>query len=309
MVQFDASAPSGGDGDQSSGGDGDDDVPDGGAADGGTDSPHVAAAPDCDLNGVWIGRQITDNVADAFPVSQYANNWYYLEFQQDSEDVVVSKHFDCGILVLGSAARVELTPATTTALSQHNLQRGRKGTFKKQSNGTCAFEMERFWSVRGLDESTYVPTPRNSTKSIAEVSETIPLPTKNQPDLSQDWDGDGQPGTAWHVSGLTNGTRHSAQRDWTRWFSTSSYAIASSTTWPNPLLVRAEFDSQEVVFEPKSGSITSGSKPNGRVEHTLTLKFLGRSPSDAAVKQIVTKDVFETCRNIQAALPAIQGLK
>ncbi len=311
--------PGGGDGDDLGNGDGDgqggDDL-DGGTTDPGEDpdagttpTTHIAKDSDCDLNGVWIGRQIADNVADVLPISQYANTWYYLEFQQDGEDIVVSNHIDCGVLVLGSSVRVELSPQTTRALAGHNSQKGRKGTFKKQADGTCAFNLERFWNVRGLNEAKYAPKPRNTTKSITEVTAEIPLPTKSQPELTEDWDDDGKPGTAWHVSVLASGTRHSVQRDWNEWFSTSSYSIKASTTWPDPLMVRAQFDSQEVVFEPTSGLLTSGSKPNGKSDHTFTMKFLGRDTQDARVKAIVKSDVFDTCRNIQAALPGIQGLK
>src|SRR6185295_17485430 len=85
---------------------------------------HTAKDPDCDLNGVWAARQIT--VSQALFVQQFANNWYYLEFSQDGEQVVVSKHMDCGIFVRSIVAQVELTPATTKALIPHNRQVGRK---------------------------------------------------------------------------------------------------------------------------------------------------------------------------------------
>jgi hypothetical protein len=267
----------------------------------------AAKDADCDFNGIWIGRQNTQNLAlGALP--QYANNWYYLELAQDGEDVVVKKHFDCGIEVRGTVV-VLLSPDTTRALMQHNLQVGRSGTLEKQADGTCAFQMEQFWSVRGVNECEYLPKPRNRQLSIQQVSEAMPLPPKDQPQLTEDWDHDGQPGIQWNVSGVTTGKRHSAQRDFTRWFSAKGYDIEAKEDWDTDLLLRAEFSDEEVIYAADSPSLEQLSTPDATAKHTLTLRFLGRSPNDPRAKAIVKNDDFQTCLAIQKALPAIEGLK
>lgn len=261
---------------------------------------------DCDFTGLWIARQNTESLVG--PLAQYANAWYLFEFEQDGEELVVKHHIDCGVEVRGSVF-VQLAPETARALMQHNRQAGRKGTLKKQSDGTCAFELERFWSVRGLDEATYVPSPRNTDKSIAEVAASIPLPPADKPELTEDWDEDGQPGVKWEVSGITTGARHSAQRDWTRYFTSEGYAIEARADWPKDLIVRAEFSNEEVVYAADEPSLRQLSMPNAAAQHTLTLRFLGRTRSDARAKAVLKADDFDTCKAIQAALPSIQGLK
>ena len=270
---------------------------------------HAAADPDCDMNGIWIGRQVTESLA--LSVSQYANNWYYLEFSQDGTDVVVSNHYDCGIEVRGSAT-VILSDKTTLALTQHNGQVGRRGTMVKDSDGTCHFEMERFWSVRGVSEEQFAPSPRNSEEDIAYWQAQAGLPTTGAG--AEDWDADGEPGIAWQVTGVVTGTRHSGQRDWTRWFSSDAYPIQASVAWSEDLLVEADFNNEEKIYAtciPNgqggcglfSALLNATSEP--AAANTLTLRFLGRSEAD--VRDVVVEDVLQTCKNIQAALPALDA--
>jgi hypothetical protein len=264
---------------------------------------HTAKDPDCDLNGVWIGRQVTESLA-ILVLTQYANNWYYLEFAQDGEQVVVSKHMDCGIEVHGSAL-VELAPPTMRALTAHNSQVGRKGTFAKQSDGTCALQMEKFWSVRGVNEDKYAPKPRNRDATIQEVQAENPLPAQAD---TEDWDGDGQPGIAWQVGGALPGIRHSGQRDWTRWFSAEGYVPRAAMDFTADLVVRAEFSNEEIVYavEPADNDfLRTLSEPNLNGAHTLTLRFIGRTRDDPRAQAILKPDDFNTCLAIQAALPPV----
>lgn len=264
-----------------------------------------AKDPDCDLNGIWIARQNTESIALG---SQYANNWYYFEFAQEGEQVVVAKHMDCGISVRSFVASVDLLPATTRALIGHNLQAGRKGTFAKQTDGTCAFQLEKFWSVRGVSEQAYAPKPRNREATIAQLQAENPLPTKAMVGATEDWDGDGKPGIAWQVSVLGVGTRHSAQRDWTRWFSAPGYQVTAATDFGS-LVLRADFSNEEVVYDATDETLETLSEPNASAEHALTLRFLGRTRDDPRAQAVLKADDFETCMAIQAALPAIAGLK
>jgi hypothetical protein len=270
---------------------------------------HTAEDPDCDLNGVWIARQNTLSVA--LGLQQYANNWYYLEFTQDSEQVVVSKHMDCGIEVRSALnlTRVELAPATTRALSTHNSQVGRAGSFAKRADDTCALEIERFWSVRGLSEERYAPEPRSLEVSLQQLQSENPLPSETMGDATEDWDDDGFPGIAWQVTGIASGSRHSGQRDWTRWFSAEGYEVTAAREFTTDLLVRSEFASEEVVYEASDPSLTELAQTDASAEHTLRLRFLGRTRDDARARAIIQDDDFQTCLAIQEALPALTGLK
>jgi hypothetical protein len=271
----------------------------GGAA--GSAAPEGAQDPDCDFNGIWIAKQIT--VSQALSLPQSSNNWYYLEFKQSGTAVQVSKHFDCGIEVHGSAT-VSMTRATTQALIAHNVQIGRKATLMKDG-ANCAFTADRFWSVRGADETRFVPNPtRDSMDSIAMVEMVKPLPKVGATDGAEDTDDDGQLGVAFQVTGIIAGTRNSVQRDWTRWFTDTGYTIPASTNWTSDIVIRADFDNQENVLDPSSGLLTSGSTPKADSKHVLKLRFLGRDKSDPRVAAIVHAADIDTCYAIQDAMPA-----
>lgn len=279
-----------------------------GGNDGGANGDFVGGTPSdptCDMNGIWIGNQVTRS--EALLAGQFSNNWYYLEFTQEGDDILVSRHFDCGIEVRGSVT-VQITPDAANALRGHNIQTGRKGTIKKGSSGKCDVKFDRFWSIRGADEMRFAPTPRNSTQSIAELKGALPLPTKEKPDGAQDWDGDGSLGTAWQVTGIVMGTRNSVQRDWTEWFSDDKYAITPATDFKNDVVIRARFDNEENVFETTSAGLSTTSTADSGAEHTLTLRFLGRTRSDPRVKAIVKPNDFDTCKAVQAALPVQDSL-
>ncbi|HKP59723.1 MAG TPA: hypothetical protein VJV78_23530 [Polyangiales bacterium] len=265
---------------------------------------NVAQDADCDFNGIWIGKQVTVSLADAFPLPQSSNNWYYLEFKQNGTNVEVSKHFDCGIQVNGSVT-VKISKATLTALMQHNVQTGRKATLKKEG-GKCVFDGARFWSIRGADETRFLPNDgRDSMESIQQVETAKPLPSRTMTDGAQDTENDSKLGVAFEVMGIVMGTRNSVQRDWTRWFTaTGGYEITPSTDWKQDLKIRSEFDNQENVLDPSSGQLTSGSKPSGTAKHILRLRFLGRDKSDPRVSQIVKATDVDTCFAIQDAFPA-----
>ncbi len=271
--------------------------------DGGADDDFVGGTPSdptCDMNGIWIGNQVTRS--QALGAGQFSNNWYYLEMTQNGDEVVVSNHFDCGIEVRGSVT-VKLTPEAANALRAHNVQTGRKGTMKKGSDGNCELKFERFWSIRGADEMRFAPRPRNSTKSITEIAMAQPLPTKDNPDGAEDWDGDGKLGSAWQITGILSGTRNSAQRDWTEWFTDASHTITPVADFKSNLVIRAAFDNEEKVFDATSPALNTTSAADAGAEHTLTLRFLGRDRSDSRVKGLVKSDEFATCQAVQAALP------
>jgi hypothetical protein len=275
----------------------------------------TAKDADCDLNGIWIGRQVTRS--EALLQGQFASTWYYLEFAQDGENVVVKKHFDCGIEVHGTVT-VVISPQTRDALMVHNLQKGRKGTMSKQGSG-CAFTLERFWSVRGASESKFVPTGAEAAKDIADVASDNPLPKCTSqtgctgseqpvPSGAEDWDHNGKLGVAWSVTGAVTGARESVQRDWTEWFSDAEHAITPAQNWTDDLVVRAKFNNEEHVLSADNGLVAQLSTADGSAKHTVTLRFLGRDTNDPRVKALVKAKDSDTCVAIQAAIPAANSL-
>jgi hypothetical protein len=256
----------------------------------------------CDFTGIWIARQNTQSLA--LGAKQFANNWYYLELEQTGDEIVVKDHFDCGIDVRGTVV-VQLAPNTTRALMQHNREAGRKARVEQHSDGTCGLSFEHFWSVRGVSEETFVPKPRNTSESLEAIQARLKLPDSAA--QTEDWDGDGEPGIQWVIN--SNGYRHSIQRDWQRWFTAPGYEIVDREDWPDDLLIRAEFSNEEIVFKVSSPLYQLLSTPDSTAEHTLTLRFLGRSAADARAKAIIQADDFDTCIAVQNALPAIKALK
>ena len=263
----------------------------------------LAADPECDLNGVWIVKQQTVNVALGLP--QTANNWYFFELRQEGEDVRVVEHFDCGIEVLGTV-RVQLKPATVEALLSHNLQAGRRALMKKSSDGSCSLEFDRFWSVRGADEARFVPDDRASLDSPATLAKQKPLPSKDRPDGAEDWDGDGQLGIAWYITGIASGERHSMQRDYTEWFSDAEFRIAPARSWTSDFVIRSTIGSEEVVFFASSPTLAGAGTPDGNAKHRVTFHFLGRDRNTPEARNILKPKPLDTCFAIRDAMPAAE---
>lgn len=260
-----------------------------------------AQDPDCDLTGIWIARQITVN--EAIGVQAFSNNWYYLEYKQSGTTAEVTKHFDCGIEIVGAVTVILPRPAVEAQLTR-NQQMGRKLTMMKDGS-SCHLETKRFWSIRGAEEAPYLPDGvRDSELSIREVAAALPLPTKDNPTGAIDPDGDGKLGLAFEASGLISGTRNSVQRDWTRWFTERGYEFPAAMDWTDDIVIRADFDNEESVLDPASGLLTSGSTPSSTAKHATTLRFLGRDASDPRAMALIQDNPLDTCYAIQDALPA-----
>lgn len=262
-----------------------------------------AADLDCDLNGLWAVRQQTVNVALALP--QTANNWYFFELRQERDAVRVVDHFDCGIEVLGTV-HVEITPAAVETLLSHNLQIGRTGAMKKAADGTCVLSFERFWSVRGADETRFAPEDRATSDAIETLTKQKPLPTKDKTDGAEDWDSDGELGIAWHVAGIVSGVRHSVQRDFTEWFSDAEFRVTPARDWTSDLVVRSNIGSEEVVLAASSPTIGGSGSPDKNAKHRVTMHFLGRTRDDERARKMLKTNAIDTCLAIRTALPAAQ---
>lgn len=267
--------------------------------------PDTSGAPACDLSGLWAARQTTESLALNMP--QYASNWYLYEFTQAGTALEVKAHMDCGIAVQGTVI-VQLSPQTTSALMTHNRQVGRKGTVTQAAGATCAVSLERFYSVRGVSEARYAPMPRSRMVSLETLRAEQPLPPSTMPMATEDWDNDGKPGIAWVVSGIIPGVRHTAQRDWTTYFTAPGYTVPANSTFPNDLTIRAAFAAEEVVYAADPPSLRQLSQPNCAAKHTLTLRYLGKTADDPRAKQVLGRDDATTCANVRAALPAAKGL-
>jgi hypothetical protein len=272
-------------------------------SDAGTNPPTSAGAQDadCDLSGIWIARQIS--VSEAIGVQAFSNNWYYIEIKQSGTTAELTRHYDCGIQIVG-AVTVILPRNALEAQISHNSQTGRKLTVTKDG-ATCSLDSKRFWSIRGADEARYLPEGvRDSETSIRAVAMTTPLPTPDLTEGATDPDGDGKLGLAFEISGLLSGTRNSVQRDWTRWFTEAGYEIPPAMDWTSDLKLRADFDNEESVLDPREGLLASGSTPSATAKHQLSLRFLGRDASDPRATAIVKEAQVDTCYAIQDALPA-----
>lgn len=264
-------------------------------------APTLGADPECDFNGIWIADQIT--VSQALGQAQSSNQWMYLEFKQSGTAVEVSKHFDCGIEVHGTAV-VTMSRATTQALIAQNVQTGRKATLTR-NGASCELAVDRFWSVRGADESRFLPNAaRDSDENIETIEQLNPLPTVFNTGGAVDTENDGQLGVAYQIAGNFWGTRNTVQRYWTRWYTDTDYQIPASDDWSSDLVIRTEFDSEENVLSPRSGLLISDSKPKSGARHVLELRFLGRDGSDPRAAAIVKNTDIETCYAIQDAMPA-----
>ncbi|MFT3926604.1 MAG: hypothetical protein QM778_28930 [Myxococcales bacterium] len=272
--------------------------------DGGAADLPMAQDPECDLHGSWIARQAS--LSRALGAPQVASTWYYLEFAQDGDQVVVTRHFDCGVEVHGTVL-VQLTPATVRAFIAHNLQAGRKGTMRK-AGARCEFSLERFWSVRGADEQRFRPQSNAAKLSIPDLAASNPLPTKDHLDGALDWEKDGQLGVAWQVSGIVSGTRNTVQRDWTEWFTDTTRVIAPAKDWSEDLVARVRVDNEENVLEASSPTVSSGGTSDSTAANHVTLRFLGRNPDDSRAQALIADDPFETCNAIREALPALDEL-
>lgn len=266
------------------------------------DAPGDPADADCDMSGLWFVRMTT--VSQALGAAQFANIWYYVQLQQEGEQVTVVDHFDCGIEVATVAGPVRLMPATTRALIAHNSQVGREGTMRKNGDA-CELEMERFWSVRGLDEDAdFLPEPRTRDDvGIADLADTAPLPTPDAPQGEQDWDGDGNPGITWTLPG---GNRYTVQRDWHQWLSDDDHPLPAAEDFTEPLELASDFDNDEVVWDADAAILEAVATPDRTADNRATFLFLGRDGDDPRAQQALDlDDRFQTCLAAQEQLPPL----
>ena len=221
---------------------------------------------------------------------------------------MVKKYIDCGGVGLGDGTAYVSRPSLK-ALTEHNNQSGRKGRFALV-NGQCTLDIDHFWSVRGADETRFLPEPtRDSTISLAELQKLKPLPTRSMLDGAEDWENDGEPGIAMQLNGIVSGVRNGCERDWDRWFTAPGFEITPSLDFTSDFTIRFEFEGEEVVLAPSDGLLTTPSEVATEYQPIMRFRFLGRTTDDPRAQAIVKADPVDTCFAILDAMPAEQLMR
>ncbi|HEY1692788.1 MAG TPA: hypothetical protein VGG39_11535 [Polyangiaceae bacterium] len=285
---------------------------------------------DCDMTGYWAVSETDYTCDDLFHQPQTSSNWYLYHLTQTGDDFVVDQELDCGIHVTGSAT-IDYTAASFKALLYTNAMDGsaadagaaadggagvarppRHGTSAATAGG-CAVTLDRWYKIAGVDES-YLP-PDFSAKP--DLSSLTPLPSVsdpvNDPDDPPgaiDPDGDGFPGIGIQITGIVNGLRDSAQRNWKEYTTTGSPVPAAALQFDVP----GAFDLQENILHVSQCGTGCALLDTGaavsKAPGKITFAFVGRTLGSARVapvvaglpRQSVAADLT-TCQNVQQALP------
>ncbi len=279
----------------------------------------------CDMTGYWLARETNFSRDTVIEKIQTSTNWYLFEFAQAGTAFVVEKQLFCGVHVVGSVT-VDLTDKAYRGLMYQNSGTGttklgrRLGSFEPKGD-TCAFSLERWYILRGLDDR-YLPADFRKHPALTEL---LPLPVEPDP-LSpsgeplpgvEDWDEDGKPGIAWNVRGIVSGRRHSVQRDWVEYGGDGQAIPAHAVEFR----ANVRFDGQESLLAvdqcgESCGMMRGGSVPASDAQSYVTFRYLGRALTDARVAEVVTREPMldadadmETCAKVKAAMPHEGGGK
>lgn len=272
-----------------------------------------AADADCDMNGIWVVRMLS--IVQALGLEQCGNIYHYLELSQEGTDVEIVNHFNCSIEGRGSANSA-MNDATIQSFISTNSMIGRKGTMMKTADGTCQLEFEPWWMAFGVDEATYLPTPRNSSMSLQDLQSANPFPMTA--DGAIDPDNDGQPGVQLIVTGAVNGSRHITQRVVMAWMTNDRYKITPALDWTDDFEIGNWAEPEEYTVAttpPNNPFLMSPALPVNSDAARVTFKFLGRDTSDPRVAGVVVSSdptdlegATQTCKNIVSAIPPIGPL-
>lgn len=290
--------------------------PDGVVGDGATcASPHKIDA--CDMTGWWAGRETSFTRDAILSAVQTSSSFYLYRFEHDGStgDFHVAEMLHCGVEVTGSA-NIAYTPGSLRGLMYENRQdktatrAARKGTMRAVTGG-CAVTLERFYNVRGVDE-TYLPAVFAGGPALTALpklpSVTDPLTSQGPVPGTTDPDGDGIPGAAYRISGIVSGVRNAAQREW------KSYATHDGAPVPAnavELVVPGDVDVEESalrITECASGCslLAAAAVPARDLNHRMTLHFLGKTRATGVVtlplREDATRDL-ETCAAVRRVLP------
>jgi hypothetical protein len=276
---------------------------------------------DCDMTGYWAARETNATRESVLGGLQTSSNWFLYRFQQEGDGFVVAESLDCGVHVTGSAT-VDYTPGTLRGLLYRSRMdagspRGpRKGTSSAVPGG-CAVSLERWYRVRGAVES-FLPGDFASKPPLASLP---PLPTVTDPVNSldapagaEDPDGDGIPGAAYLITGIANGIRNSAQRDWKEFGTALGASVpAGSLSFEIP----GAFDLQESIFRVTEcgsgcGLLAAQARVAQDIPPRLAFAFLGTSLAGPRVAAVVAGRPrselgldLSTCARVRLVLPHV----
>jgi hypothetical protein len=272
---------------------------------------------DCDMTGYWAVSETDYTCDDVFHQPQTSSNWYLYHLTQTGSDFVVDAELDCGVHVTGSVT-VDYTPASLAALLYLNAMDGsgshpaRKGTSQATAGG-CAVTLDRWYKVAALTDA-FLPADfstkpaLSSLPAIPTVSDAINGP--DDPPGATDPDGDGFPGIAVQITGIVNGVRDSAQRNWKEYATTGTPVTAAALAFDVP----GGFDLQESILHVSQCGTACGLLTTGAAASTapgkITFSFIGKTLGSSRVAAIVAgtpraslQADLTTCQNIQQALP------
>jgi len=279
------------------------------------EDPHRDTA--CDMTGYWSVSETDYTCDDVFHQPQTSSDWYLYHITQTGNAFAVDEELDCGVLVTGSVT-VQYTAATQKALMYLNAMDGsgsypsRQGTSQATAGG-CSVTLDRWYKIAGVTQA-YLPTdfstdpPLSSLPPLPSVSDPINGP--DNPPGATDPDGNGFPGIGIQITGIVNGVRDSAQRNWKAYATTSTPVVAAALTFNVP----GAFDLQENILHVSQCGTGCALLDTGAMASTapgmITFSFIGKTLGSPRVSQIVTgqprKNItadLTTCQNVQKALP------
>lgn len=295
-----------GDGD----GDGDGDASGGGNMGGGNgdgdgdgDGDSLVSNPlnaECDISGVWA--VVTKTKTRASGLDQVANRWFLYEFSHDGEQVIAARTTNCQVRVedddeiVGIA--VTISDDGLTGVLQNSTDTGTTGTFKKNGDA-CDLDMARVYFVLGADSSFLPENPEERP----ELETLTPLPTAEDPEGAEDWDGDGDLGLAFNVASWVSGTRNSVQRAYQEFDSDSEnedYTIALDAT---AFTVNNLTAISESIISADDGLNAVGSLRGS--DHPVTFTRLGDNRASAKLPSgdALPATDFEICKALEEEFP------
>lgn len=214
---------------------------------------------DCDISGYWVAQFYGRNKPVNMNAEAVAWNWYYYELIDHGDEVEIVRGWDCGYQVCGQMVHIELSNEQLEMFARRNRQDGvlydhpsdpaqsltvapRDFIFKKQPDGTCYFEMSRWWWLRSAGVDKYPDREDFESMDIQTIQAQNPLPLKGvAANQHNDWDGDGTPGVMLSID-KPGGSRSSAQRDW------NEFGPGIVPDGSQDFIVPAEFDNEEVNY-------------------------------------------------------------
>lgn len=288
---------------------GSDDSPKRDAEDAGVED---AGASECNMQGVWALRWISyaSNVAVAV-----SNNWFYLEVEQNGEELTVKESVDCGYRAFVGNFVTYSPPALERVLPQYNSQAGRKGTLRKAGE-QCDLFLHKFWTVRGADPATYLPDGPFAETTLAAVQAKAPLPSPANPEGAEDWENDGNIGITLVIE--DTGERYSTNRDWTEYFSCnggdadpagcrpgdSDVFALTPEALQDSFTVRSAYDGEDPPLASTSPLFNNDAPPLADGNHRGTFKRLGSGRDDGMARAFWAEtDAYERCQLLRQWLP------